>query len=112
MPHTTHVDHRTGRGPIVAFVALVVAAILAMAVVDAFVVLTLAVDADTCESACPTDTVARSDHLILLAKLSGAAALLSLFLTVALPHRIRWRVGLPVLTIGVILQAVALAGAS
>ncbi|MFI6584875.1 hypothetical protein [Embleya sp. NPDC050493] len=112
MSQATSEDHKAGRGPIVAFVVLVVAAILTMAVVDAFVLLTLAVDADTCDHSCPTDTTARSDHLVLMAKLSGAAALLSLFLTATLPRHIRWRVGLPVLAIGVVLQSVALVGAS
>ncbi|MYS84514.1 hypothetical protein [Embleya scabrispora] len=112
MPQATYGDHKTGHGPIVTFVALVVAAILAMAVVDAFVLLTLAADGDTCAPSCSADTTAAGNRLVLLAKLSGLAALLSLFLTVTLPRRIRWQVGLPVLGIGVILQAVALVGAS
>lgn len=108
MPETTDAASKPGRSPITLFVIAVVCAILVMAVVDIAALLTITGDGETCAQPCSSDPVERSDRLVLWARLSGVAALVSMFLTASLPPRIRWHVGLSVLGVGFVLQAVAL----
>ncbi|MGW1997679.1 hypothetical protein [Embleya sp. NPDC001921] len=108
MPETTDAANKPGRSPITLFVIAVVCAMLVMALIDMAALLTITADGEACAGRCSFDPVERSDRLVLWARLSGVAALVSMFLTAGLPPRIRWYVGLSVLGAGFVLQAVAL----
>ncbi|OPC81540.1 hypothetical protein B4N89_11820 [Embleya scabrispora] len=110
--HETTSDANTprkhGRSPVTLYVIAVVCLMLVMALVDVAALLTNAVAGENCAQSCPADPTARDDHLVLWAKLSGVAALVSMFLTASLPSRFRWPVGLLFLGGAFVLQAVAL----
>lgn len=104
----TNSARKPGRSPVTFYVIAVVCAMLVMALVDVATLLTNAVDSENCAQSCPTDPTARDDHLVLWAKLSGVAALISMFLTASLSPRYRWPVGLLFLGGAFVLQALAL----